>query len=212
MAVGKTGAWLALMLALGLPGAAEAKTPVAGDLAWLRALAERGDGEAWYRIAVIKERGLDGMRDPTGAFAAYEMGAEIGNAESQVRLAQLLADAGELEAARKWFAAAAAQEVAAAAYNLALFEETGSGGPQDLAAAEVHYRQAAADGLPAAALQLALLYRSGRLGEADSIAALAWIQRAEALGAEEAVALASEWSAEASEAERAAAQRLSEGF
>ena len=195
----------ALLLALGAPVAAD---EVGGDLVWLEKQAAAGDAEAWYRIGVIKEQGVGLPADAAGAVAAYRSAAWLGHVEAQVRLAQLLAEAGEFEEARLWYETAAAQGHAAAAYNAGLFAETGTGGIADPATAADFYRQAAKSGVGPAAVQLALLHYRGALGPVDRVAALAWLAKAQALGVDDAGAIAAEINATASDAERAAAAEL----
>lgn len=200
-------ALLALLLALAAPVAAE---EVGGDLAWLEKQAAAGDAEAWYRIGVIKEQGIGLPADAAGAVAAYRSAAWLGHVEAQVRLAQLLAEAGDFAEARLWYETAAAQGHAAAAYNAGLFAETGTGGIADPATAADFYRQAAKAGIGRAAVQLALLHYSGALGTVDRVAALAWLAKAEALGVGDAGPIAAEIEATASDEERAAADALAQ--
>jgi TPR repeat protein len=199
------GALVALLLAVVAPAAAD---EVGGDLAWLEKQAAAGDAEAWYRIGVIKEQGIGLPADAAGAVAAYRSAAGLGHAEAQVRLAQLLAEAGQFEEARLWYETAAAQGHAAAAYNAGLFAETGTGGVVDPAAAADFYKQAAKAGIGQAAVQLALLHYHGALGTVDRVAALAWMAKAQALGVGGAAAIAAAIEAEATAEERAAAAEL----
>lgn len=204
------GALVALAIsALATAGATiAAAEEVGGDLLWLEKQAAAGDAEAWYRIGVIKEQGIGIAPDREGAVAAYRSAAWLGHLEAQLRLAQLLAEAGAFEEARLWYETAAARGNAAAAYNAGLFAETGTGGLADAVAAADFYRQAARGGVGQAALQLALLHLGDRLGGPDRVAALAWLAKAESLGVAEAAAIAAQVSAEASEEERAAAAAL----
>ena len=71
------------------------------------------------------------------------------------------------------------------------------------------YRQAAAGGIGAAALQLALLYLGEGLGEPDPVTALAWLYKAETLGAAEAGTLAAELAGALTDVQRAEARALS---
>ncbi len=202
------GALVALVLAAAGPAAAKAADPVGGDLVWLEQQAAKGDAEAWYRIGIIKEQGIGIPVDTAGALEAYRSAATLGHVEAELRLAQLLAAGGDFAEARLWYISAAAQGVAAAAYNAGLFEETGSGGPTDLAAAVAHYRQAVAGGIGQAATQLAQLYYGDKLGAPDRVTALAWISKAVALGAPGAAAIAQQIDADATAEERAAASEL----
>lgn len=213
MAVWFRGALAALVLAAAVPAAAKAADPVAGDLVWLEQLAAKGDAEAWYRIGIIKEQGIGIPPDTAGAIEAYRQAAEAGHAEAQFRLAQLLdRSGGDPALARYWYQSAAAQGIAAAAFNAALYEETGTGGPVNLTAALDHYRQAAAGGIGQAAAQIALLYASGRLGEPDLVRALAWITKAVEMGTPGAAAIAKDLEATASAEERAAAAELAKSL
>lgn len=200
------GALVALVLALNPPAAVA--SDVAGDLAWLEKQAAAGDAEAWFRIGMIKEQGIGLAPDPEGALAAYRSAAWLDHRAAQLRLAQLLAGAGQFEEARLWYETAAGRGDAAAAYNAGLFAETGTGGPSDAQAAADFYRQAARGGVGQAALQLALLHLGERLGPPDRVAALAWLAKAESLGVAEARTLAEAVAADASGEERDAAAAL----
>lgn len=186
---------LAAAWALQATAAASEPVPetVQGDVGWLQKQAAAGDAEAWYRLGLIHEQGSGVPEDPAAARAAFTEAARLGHASAQFRLAQMLSqsdDPGDLAEARHWYGAAAAQGVAAAAFNAALFEENGIGGEIDLPAAALHYEQAARGGIGAAAVQLALLYYSGRLGPADPIVGLAWMMKAASLGLEDAQSMA----------------------
>lgn len=215
MRLGVAGALVALLLACAVHpvGAHQTGEAVEGDLRWLEEQAAAGDPEAWYRIGVIKERGIGMVPDPLGALEAYRAAAELGHPQAQLRLAQLLAaglaGAADFAEARRWYAAAAEQGLPQAAYNLGLMAERGVGGPLDLPLAVEAYRQAVGGGIAEAAVQLALLHLGEALGEPDEITALAWLYKAELLGAAGAGELAAELSSKLTAAEQAEAFALS---
>jgi TPR repeat protein len=79
--------------------------------------AKAGDPFGAYNLALMQLAGEGGSREPALARAHLEAAALAGAVPAQVRLAYVLAEAGENESAFKWFTIAAAFNDATAAKN-----------------------------------------------------------------------------------------------
>jgi hypothetical protein len=100
-----------------------------------RALAEKGDAVAQYRLGAMYAEGRGVVQDDAAALTWFRRSANQGNAEAQYNVGASYAegvgvgrDEGE---AAKWFRRAAEQGMAFAQINLGLLYAAGHGVPQD---------------------------------------------------------------------------------
>ncbi len=155
-----------------------------------RLLAEAGDAEAQYNLAVVQDIGRQSPANHAEAARWYRRAAEQGHAGAQHGLAYLHREGrgvpqDDREAAR-WYREAAAQGHAEAQYALGDFAASGRGGPRDPSGAVGWFREAAERGHAHAQYRLALMLAEGRGTEPSLELALAWVGRAAAQGLPEA--------------------------
>ena len=111
-------------------------------------------------------RGIEAFNrgDLIGAMSAFEAAAEAGSADAQVRLAYILDQAEENEAAVRWYRAAADQGNRDGLAGLAEMYSKGEGVELDEARALSLFEQAALAGHAGAIRVLAAAYSKGHLG------------------------------------------------
>jgi len=112
--------------------------------------------------------------DLPGAMAGVEKAAHAGSPEAQVRLAYILDQAEENEAAADWYRAAAEQGDADGIAGLAAMYAKGEGVPRDYAKARALFEQAAEAGHAASIRVLIASYEKGGLGVAPDAQRLAY--------------------------------------
>ena len=118
-----------------------------------RELAERGDAEASYELAVMLRNGQGTRKDAAEAAGWFRRAAEAGHVRAQYNLAHLLQNGlgvpADGEEALEWYRRAAAGGHARARQRLARLEERGAALPAriDTAAASADERLARAIGI-----------------------------------------------------------------
>lgn len=127
------------------------------------AAAARGDPEATLALALLRDGGYGGARDPGAAFDLFLKAARMGLDRAQFNVAVML-DAGlgtdrDARAAMLWYTRAALRGNLRARYNLGLLLESDAAGPADSARARFWYEAAAS--LPAAAARLRTVVPEG---------------------------------------------------
>ncbi|EGK71414.1 Sel1 domain protein repeat-containing protein [Methyloversatilis universalis FAM5] len=143
------------------------------------ALAERGNGEAWFNLGILAEDGLGEPRDAHAARRLYENGAEAGSRNAALRLGLLLQGGKlgqrDLDGARRWLKVAADKGDAEAATHLAALDDPqGGGSVRDRELAEA--RRFEAEGRHADA---AAMYRKlADFGDVRGVTRLAWAYEA----------------------------------
>lgn len=149
-----------------------------------RQLAERGDADSQYQLARMYEAGVGTGANQEEALKWYQLAAEQGNVESQLRLAGLNlrgempgADGPDMEEARRWLSMAASEGDADAQVTLGmLLLETGA--PEDAQRAAELFESAANQGLVVAQNNLGSLYENGNGVERNPEKAFAWYEKA----------------------------------
>ncbi|MDP6981089.1 MAG: tetratricopeptide repeat protein [Myxococcota bacterium] len=189
----------------------------ADELAAAKARAEVGDAEGHYRLGLVHERGRVSERDLVAAVRHYQRAAEMGHVESQFALGLLFVGAVQGAPADEkksfdWFASAAKQGHAKAAYFLAMSHESGVGTEANAELAFDWYRRAAGRGERAAPLAIARMYATGAGIQVNLPNAHAWNQVAIARGLEGARSYEAELEARMSEDEIERARTLAKGL
>ena len=114
--------------------------------------------------------------DIVSAMSWYRKAAEMGYAPAQSRLAYLLDNSEENEAAAKWYRLAAEQQFADAEFGLAQLYASGEGVERNSDLAVELFTRAAEQGHLQAIHVMALAYEKGQLGRRiDYDKALAWL-------------------------------------
>ena len=131
---------------------------------WLK-LAEAGEPQAQFDLALLYELGQGVPLDRNQAFRWYRRAAEAGVVAAQFNVAVML-DSGQgtgrdVAAAATWYARAAAHGHRRAQFNLGLLYEKGEGVPKDAYRATSWFQKAAIE-LPAARQRIAAGERSPR--------------------------------------------------
>ncbi|MFQ5972472.1 MAG: hypothetical protein ACE5Q3_09065 [Alphaproteobacteria bacterium] len=120
-----------------------------------RDLAEKGDPNAQFDLALLYEQGLGVPTDPTAAARWYQAAAAQGHTDAQNSLGYMyskgLGVAQDYIEAAKWFRASARQGNAAGQANLGYSYFAGQGVPKDFAQSYVWFSLAAAQGIERAA-------------------------------------------------------------
>jgi TPR repeat protein len=142
-------------------------------------LAEQGDPQAQYGVALMYQNGQGPDQDVAAAAAWYLKAAEQGHAQSQNSLAWALelglGVAQDFDAAMIWYRRAAEQGFAPARYNIGTMYLKAHGVDRDVTQAMMWFRQAASGGFPAAQGLVAMGYRDGRGGlPQDKVMAHMW--------------------------------------
>ncbi|MFO1412579.1 MAG: tetratricopeptide repeat protein [Burkholderiales bacterium] len=146
-------------------------------VAELRPLADKGDPEAQYRVALMYEYGKGYREDKTQAFTWLRKAAAQGHPGAETELAILLV-MGEGVAqddlqAFAWFRKGAEHGNVTAQYNLGLLYAKGQGTPRDLAQAIAWFGKAADQGMPLARFKLGVAYENGEGVAKDPVRAYA---------------------------------------
>lgn len=133
--------------------------------AW-QSLAEQGDSEAQFTLAVLYNRGDGGVaKDMIEAVRWYRKAAEQGHVIGQYNLGVLYATGTgvtrDLNAAAQWWRMAALQGHSEAQFNLGLYYAEGTGVKPDPAEAVKWWAMAAKQGYAAAQFNLGLMYMKG---------------------------------------------------
>lgn len=170
----RTSVWIVLLACTGCA------SPERSDL---RQIAQQGDAQAQYELALALDYG-DGLpRDLEEAAAWYAAAANQGHAEAQNSLGSLY-QAGDGLArddvrAASWYRKAADQGHAEAANNLAYLYDLGLGVEEDNRLAAELYERAAERGSVRAMLNLGVLLSQGQEGLAeDFVEACKWLELA----------------------------------
>jgi TPR repeat protein len=142
------GGWFALT-----PAAAQTKDAAAFDR-HLRALADKGDADAQYKLGTAYDEGLGVSKDYTEAFKWFRLAAEQGHAHSQFRVGDMYMSgqgvAKNEDEAMKWFRKAAEQGLANAQGMIGIMYAKGQAVPVDYVLAYM-WLYLAAEGNPGAA-------------------------------------------------------------
>lgn len=143
-------------------GQATAPSGYTETLRWYHERAEAGDARAQFLLAIKYETGTDVRRDLSIAADLYESAARQGHADSQFKLATLLAARPPSDARDasilSWYRAAALQGHAPAQYNLGVVLLNTAPDPDTLVEATSWVVRAARSGLaPAKTMQDQLL-------------------------------------------------------
>ena len=151
-----------------------------------KAMAEAGDINSQYNLAVMYAEGLGVLRDDKEAIEWYHKSAEQGFAAAQLNLGVMYANGqGVLQddkEAVEWYRKAAKQGSAVAQFNLGLMCANGRGVLQDDKEAVGWYRKAAEQGYAGAQLNLGVMYATDRGVPKDFVIAYAFANIAEANG------------------------------
>ncbi|HJT90131.1 MAG TPA: metallophosphoesterase [Bryobacteraceae bacterium] len=153
----------------------------AGALREWQPLADQGDANTQFNVALLYARGLGVPKDPARAAEYYRKAAEQGVAAAQYNLGVMCANGDSiprnLQEAANWFAKAADQGVPNAAANLGRLYNDFQGIKNPAEAAK-WYRKAADEGVPSAAFDLGLMYDRGQGVQQDYAEAMKWYQKA----------------------------------
>jgi len=119
-----------------------------------KTLAEQGNAEAQYNLAILYKQGKGAMQDAGAAVNWFRKAAEQGLASAQYYIGHLY-DVGEgvkqdSILAKDWYTKAAEQGNASAQSNLGVLYANGEGGQQDIVKSYVWFSLAASQGLTAA--------------------------------------------------------------
>ncbi|HWQ52805.1 MAG TPA: metallophosphoesterase [Bryobacteraceae bacterium] len=148
---------------------------------WLP-IAEKGDANAQYNVALLYARGEGIPQDIPKAAEWYRKAAEQGVAAAQYNLGVILANGQgvpqNITEARNWFEKAAAQDVAEAQDVLGYIYGAGQGVKQDFAEALKWYRRAAERGVAGAQFNLGVMHDLGQGVERNPEEALSWYRKA----------------------------------
>lgn len=113
----------------------------------LRPLADRGDPDGIFLLAVMHAQGQGVIQNVAAAVAMYKQAAELGQPEAQSNLAHYYKEgivlAKDLRVARGWYLRSAAQGHTLSQLWVAEMFEAGQGGPVDLVEAHKWYSLAA---------------------------------------------------------------------
>ncbi|MBC7101640.1 MAG: sel1 repeat family protein [Parvibaculum sp.] len=145
---------------------------------WKRAVEEKRDAGAAFRLAEAHFDAAVVERNMEEAIKYYAIGAEWGDARAQADLGTLF-DKGwgvpqDLAKAAKWYEAAARQGHASAQYNIGVMYEEGAGVEADKVKAYMYYQLAIEGGFPKFATEslenLSATMKPGEIKEATRMA------------------------------------------
>ena len=190
--------------------------PVTVEPPSLQHLAQQGDVEAQYVLALRYALGLGVPQDYVEARKWYLKAAEQGHAPAQYNLG-VFYHSGEgipqdYVEARKWWLKAAAQGQANAQYLLGVLYYDGEGVPQDYVEARKWWLKAAAQGQANAQYLLGLLYYNGQGAPQDFLTAYTCANIAAAQGNETALRNRDLAAAKLDAASLVEAQKLSKDY
>jgi TPR repeat protein len=147
-------------------------------------LADHGDADAQFNLAILYERGLGVRRDPSEAFTLCHLAAAQGLTPAQVELGRMYArgwgTAQRYGEAVQWFEKAAQQGDRDAERNLGWLYDQGYGVARDYTIAAKWYRLAADQGDAEGQFALAKLYIDGNGVRKDPVQAYCLLTRASA--------------------------------
>ncbi|PKY29630.1 HCP-like protein [Rhizophagus irregularis] len=148
----------------------------------LEKLAENGDKEAMFNLAICYENGKGTEKNLEKAFYWYQKVAENGDKEVIFNLAKCyyIGEGTEknLEKAFYWCQKAAENGVKEAMFNLTLYYRNGEGTEKNLKKAFYWCQKAAENGVNEAMLDLTVYYRNGKETETNLKKAFYWYQKA----------------------------------
>lgn len=154
-----------------------------GDFATARKnltpLAEKGDGEAQFQLALMEKAGLGGPVDLRSAKLWFHRAARSGFARAQYELAMFFVDDGletraDLPRAVLWMTKAATGGSTAAQLGLGLMYRDGTGVPANAGLAVKWTGKAAQAGLAEAQFQYGIMHYQGKLMPQDYKTAARW--------------------------------------
>ena len=146
----------------------------------LRKAARQGDAEALGKLAYCYEYGRAVDIDLKKAFGLYRVSAERGNAMSQFKYAEFLANGTlskepDIHTALPWYRKAAARKNPQALFKLGVFHMEGICVKKDPQQAAQYFYESATRGYPRAQYNLGCLYAAGEGGLVkDESAAVYW--------------------------------------
>ena len=150
----------------------------------LRKAARQGDAEALGKLAFCYEYGRAVQPDLKKAFGLYRVSAERGNAMSQFKYAEFIANGTlskdpDIHTALPWYRKAAEQKNPQALFKLGVFHLEGIGMKKDPRQAAEYFFESATRGYPRAQYNLGCLYAAGEGGLVkDESAAVYWFSLA----------------------------------
>ena len=156
------------------------------NISLLAEKAESGDIQAMRQLAMAYMEGNGVERDADEVFNWFEKAAELGDAESQADLAEMLRAIEVLDEALYWEQKAAEQEWASSQHNLAVCFKDGIGTHVDIEKQFYWYRKAAENGNVLSQLQLSRCYVHGDGTTQDLQQAVFWLRQASEKGNAEA--------------------------
>lgn len=181
---------IAVIITLALPVRADFKTGLdaynSGNCAaalenWLP-IAEKGDANAQYNVALLYARGEGIPQDIPKAAEWYRKAAEQGVAAAQYNLGVIHANGQgvpqNITEARNWFEKAAAQDVPEAEDVLGYLYGAGQGVKRDFPEALKWYGRAAERGVAGAQFNLGVMHDLGQGVERNPEEALRWYRKA----------------------------------
>ncbi|MGH8534380.1 MAG: tetratricopeptide repeat protein [Gammaproteobacteria bacterium] len=144
----------------------------------LTPLAERGDMEAQYQLALMYANGRGVPRDQRQAATWFEKATAVLDPGAQFNLGIMYFEGQgvprDYEQAARWFKGAGERGDAEALFNLGLMYDDGKGVRRDVREAVLWYKRAAELGLKQAQLMLAGMYRDGAGVSKDETLAYLW--------------------------------------
>lgn len=152
-------------------------------------LAEQGNAQAQFNLAVMYDEGNGVAQDYAQAFYWYKKSAAQGDAKAQLNLG-VMHDQGKgmkrnHEKAMSWYKKSSKKaKNPSAQLNIALMYDGGIGVKQDFKKAASWYKKAAKKGIVQAQLNLGVLYFNGTGVTEDVVKAYAWCQLAASQGSE----------------------------
>lgn len=148
--------------------------------AWLkyRPLAEQGNAEAEYYVAIMLSNGEGVKEDLTEANVWLNKAAEHGHIEAQLEIGLMASAAQNHGLALFWFQKAAGQGDVKAQFNLGVMYRNGKGVLQNDHHAMLWLRKAAEQGLLEAQIVVGDMYAAGRGVEKDETQAIYWLRKA----------------------------------
>ncbi len=206
---------LFLLLPASLVQSAE-PSDAANLFASIQPLAERGDTNAQYNLALLYAKGNGVPQDYVEARKWHLKAAEQGNHLSQYMLGFFYAEgngvAQDYTEARKWWLKSAKQGNHLSQHNLGLLYAEGNGVAQDYTEARKWWLKSAEQSNPVSQLNLGLLYAEGYGVPQNSAIAYAWLNIAADQGDQNAKDAQEHVAARLDAASLAEAQRLSREY
>ncbi|MGY4028072.1 SEL1-like repeat protein [Aeromonas rivuli] len=170
---------------------------------WLTLAAGQGDHQAEYQLSLQQSEAAQRQHWLT-------LAADGGVARAQYELGQLRQQSGDLEAARREYARAAAQNEADARYAYGEMQRLGQGGKADYSAALKEYRLAANQGHQQSQYRMGMMREQGLGAPRNQIQAYAWYLLAATNGEPEASQARDELEQALQPKEKQAGQKLAQ--